>query len=176
MTRTAPDTAPAVALEVETEHAPWEDLGLARVAGQACSAVARHLGLPPGCEVSLLGADDVRIAALNAEFRGKPRATNVLSWPAQDLAAQEDGGQPHAPQADFPGAPPALGDIALAYETCMAEAQAGGRSPHAHVTHLIVHGMLHLLGYDHERDGDAAVMESLEIAILDEMGIANPYD
>ncbi len=164
----------AVALDLVIEAGAWDD-DLEELALRACGHVARHLDLPAGVEVVVLACDDSRIAALNADFRGKPQATNVLSWPAQELASAQDGGAPDAPSPDFPGMPPALGDIALAYETCLAEAHAGNRAFPDHLSHLIIHGMLHLLGYDHERDADAALMEGLEIAILDEMGIQNPY-
>ena len=164
----------AVALDLVIEAGAWDD-DLEELALKACGYVARHLDLPAGVEVVVLACDDSRIAALNADFRGKPKATNVLSWPAQELASAQDGGAPDAPIPDFPGMPPALSDIALAYETCLAEAHAGNRAFPDHLSHLIIHGMLHLLGYDHERDADAALMEGLEIAILDEMGIQNPY-
>lgn len=165
----------AVALDLVVEAGDWDAPTLRQLAQRACDAVADHLSLPEDCEVVVMACDDARIALLNAEFRGKPVATNVLSWPAQDLAPLEDGGTPARPQADFPGEGPGLGDIALALETCMAEAHAAQRPLEAHLTHLVIHGMLHLLGYDHERDGDASLMEETEIKILDALGVSNPY-
>jgi probable rRNA maturation factor len=170
------DSFAETALDLVIEAGGWDCRTLEPLVREACGAVAAHMGLPDGCEVVVLACDDARIAALNAEFRGKPRATNVLSWPSQDLAAEQDGAAPFPPESDFPGEPPALGDIALAYETCLAEAEAAGRPISSHLRHLVVHGMLHLLGYDHERDGDAALMENLEVEILDAMGVPNPYD
>ena len=164
-----------MALDLVVEAGDWDGPALRQLAQRACDAVADHLRLPDDCEVVVMACDDARIALLNAEFRGKPVATNVLSWPAQDLAPVEDGGPPAAPRADFPSEGPSLGDIALARETCAAEAKAADRPLEAHLTHLVIHGMLHLLGYDHERDGDASLMEETEIKILDALGVSNPY-
>lgn len=162
-------------LEISIEDSRWQEAGLAPLAGQAVSAVLAHFGLDPEiCEISLLGCDDARIAELNAEFREKDKPTNVLSWPAEDLAAEDDGGAPLPPEADFTGEI-ALGDIAISFETCQREAQAAGRPLADHSCHLVIHGMLHLLGYDHIRDGDAALMEGIEVLLLGKMGIANPY-
>lgn len=107
--------------------------------------------------VALLMADDELLRGLNARFRGKDRPTNVLSFPSGEVA------------------PGFLGDIALAYETAAREARERGLGLAAHVSHLIVHGLLHLVGYDHEGEAEAAEMEGLEIEILDAMGISNPY-
>lgn len=101
-------------------------------------------------------------------------ATNVLSWPADDLSAVIPGALPDAPQPDVTGTI-ALGDLALSYDTCAREAAAQGKSLEHHVTHLIVHGVLHLLGYDHTRDADADLMEGCERKILGNMGIDDPY-
>ena len=98
----------------------------------------------------------------------------MLSWPAQELAAAADGALPAPPQMDFMG-DAALGDIAISYDTCMAEAAAAGKDSLHHVRHLLVHGTLHLLGYDHIGDKDAAVMETLEVEILGKLGIPDPY-
>jgi probable rRNA maturation factor len=125
-------------------------------------------------EVAVLACDDVRIAELNADFREKPTATNVLSWPTVELGAQTDGGIPEAPAPDFSGAME-LGDIAISYDTCVAEAAAAGKSAKDHVMHLMIHGTLHLLGYDHIRDEDATLMEALEVEILENMGLDDPY-
>lgn len=105
-------------------------------------------------EVAIVFADDQRLRGLNAQFRAKDRPTNVLSFP--------DPVQP-------------LGGIALAFETVSGEAKGQKKAFVNHSKHLILHGFLHLLGYDHETPRDARLMEGLEIAILTDMGIPNPY-
>ena len=122
----------------------------------------------------MLGCDDARIAVLNGDFRDKPQATNVLSWPSEDLAAEEPGGTPYPPEPEDEE-PHHLGDVALAYDTCAREAADRGIALEQHVTHLIVHGVLHLLGYDHMRDSDATLMERLEVEILGNLGLPDPY-
>jgi probable rRNA maturation factor len=122
-----------------------------------------------------MGCDDARIAALNADFRGKPQPTNVLSWPSEDRAPDLPGSAPLPPVAGTADDPESLGDIALAWETCAAEAGAQGKPMADHVTHLVVHGVLHLLGYDHIDDADAGVMEALEVRILATLGVSDPY-
>ncbi|PQA88385.1 rRNA maturation RNase YbeY [Hyphococcus luteus] len=107
-------------------------------------------------EIALLFCDDAAIMELNSRFRGKDRPTNVLSFPS----GQEKG---------------FLGDIAIARETCLAEAADKNIPLRDHAAHLIIHGMLHLIGYDHETEGEAAVMERREAEILRAMGIAHPY-
>jgi len=161
-------------LELSVEDARWTDLEL--LSGRAIDAVLERFGIDSDiCEISLLGCDDARISELNAEFREKPSATNVLSWPAEDLAAEEEGQHPSLPSPDFTGEI-ALGDIAISYDTCAREAKAAGKSMDDHVTHLIIHAMLHLLGYDHIRDRDATLMEGIEVEILGKMGIDDPYN
>lgn len=158
-------------IEVNIEDARWRDAGLEELAARAVDTTLVHLGLDPtDWEVSLLGCDDAMIATLNGDFRDKPQATNVLSWPSAERAAEVEGAQPPPPVGD-----PELGDIALAYETCQREAAEQNLPFEHHATHLIVHGMLHLLGYDHLREGDGDLMESLETAILYRLGVPNPY-
>jgi probable rRNA maturation factor len=164
-----------MALDITFEDNRWQQAGLEALAQQAVAATLSHFDLESeDCEIALLACDDARIAILNAEFRDKPVATNVLSWPAEDLAAEEPGGLPHLPEADFTGEIP-LGDIAIAYDTCAREAIAASKPLSDHLRHLVVHGVLHLLGYDHIRDLDATVMEALEVEILGKMGLDNPY-
>ncbi|MBS0563496.1 MAG: rRNA maturation RNase YbeY [Proteobacteria bacterium] len=159
------------------EDPRWQALDLEALAEAAARAALAGAGVPAdGFEISLLGCDDRRIADLNEDFRGKPQPTNVLSWPSAERAAADDGGQPAHPRAGPEGMPEELGDIAIAWETCEREADEQGKALGDHVTHLLVHGTLHLLGYDHVRDGDAALMEGLEIRILAGMGLANPYE
>ncbi len=158
------------------EDARWEAFGLTDLAEVSAEATLRALGLRhEGFEISLLGCSDLRIAELNADFRGKPQPTNVLSWPSDERGAETDGGAPHRPRAGRPEQPEELGDIAIAWETCLREAEEQGKDPRAHVTHLLVHGTLHLLGFDHVRDKDAALMEGHEVRILAGMGLADPY-
>ncbi len=154
-------------VDLIVEDRRWEAVGLQALAERACGAALAQCGVS-GAEIAILACDDARIAALNGDFRGKAAATNVLSWPSEERGAEEAGGAPRAP-VDLE-----LGDIAISYDTCAREAE--GRSFADHVVHLLVHGTLHLLGYDHVDDEDAALMEGLEIVILGKMGIANPYD
>jgi probable rRNA maturation factor len=162
-----------VSVEVVIEDDRWAEAGLVGLARRAADATLAHLGLDPAAwEIAVLGCDDARIAALNADFRGKSRPTNVLSWPSEDRAAGAPGAAPVPPDPDEG---PELGDIALAFETCAREADLAGLPRDAHVTHLVVHGTLHLLGYDHVRDADADLMERIEVEVLASLGIANPY-
>jgi probable rRNA maturation factor len=106
-------------------------------------------------EFTILLSNDRKLRALNKDYRGKDKATNVLSFPGQDGYA---------------------GDIAIAYGVTAREAKAAAKNLAAHATHLVVHGVLHLAGYDHERPKDASVMEPLEVKILKRLGIADPYE
>lgn len=144
-------------IEVEIEDEAW------RVAvPDAEGAVERAAlaALPPHSDavVTVLLTDDATVRDLNARFRGKDAPTNVLSFPAPATA------RPH------------IGDVALAYGVCAAEAQAQGKTLSAHLTHLTAHGVLHLLGYDHEAEAEAEVMEGLERAILAGLGLPDPYE
>ena len=164
-------------LETSLEASEWQDTGLEQLARRAFAATLDHLGMTEAVEISLLACDDARIAALNADFRGKPAPTNVLSWPTEDLAPEAPGARPEAPGADphFPDEPIALGDIAIAWHTCAREAADQGKPLADHVTHLLVHALLHLLGYDHVREADAALMEATEVEILGKLGLPDPY-
>ena len=162
--------------ETILEEDGWQALGIETLVETAAIMTLRHLGLDPGrFEIAVLACDDDRIAVLNADFRGKPQPTNVLSWPAFDLGPDRPGGAPEEVPPGTEEAPEALGDIAIAYDTCAREAAEAGKPMVDHVTHLVVHGTLHLLGYDHIDDKDAALMEGLETEILGKMGLADPY-
>lgn len=162
-------------VDVIVEDSGWDDPTALITA--AVGATLGHLGLDPaGYEVSVLCCDDARIRALNAEFRGKDAPTNVLSWPAVDLAPESRGAPPLPPDPGDPDNPVALGDIALALGVCRAEAAAAGKPFSDHLTHLVVHATLHLLGHDHETEPEADLMESCERAILAGLGIPDPYE
>ncbi|MCU0902461.1 MAG: rRNA maturation RNase YbeY [Tabrizicola sp.] len=163
-------------VETVIEDARWEAFGLEALAERAARAALREVGLPvEGFAISLMGCDDPRIAVLNADFRGKPVPTNVLSWPSEERGAEVVGETPVLPEPGAPDDPNALGDIAIAWETCAREAAAQGKPMADHVTHLVVHGVAHLLGYDHVEDKDAALMEELEVRILASLGVSDPY-
>ncbi len=162
--------------ETVVEDDRWSAIDLAALAEAASVATLRHLGFgAEGFEIVVLGCDDARIAVLNGDFRGKPAPTNVLSWPIWDLSADTEGEAPDDPEPGPRDDPESLGDIAIAYETCAREAESAGKPLADHVSHLIVHGVLHLLGHDHVRDGDATLMEGIETSILGKMGIDDPY-
>lgn len=163
-------------VDIVIEDARWEAFGLEALAERACAAALDGVGLgAEGFSVVLMGCDDARIAALNADFRGKPQPTNVLSWPSEERAADAAGGTPDLPEPGDAEEPCELGDIALAWETCAREAVDQGKPMADHVTHLVIHGLLHCLGYDHVDEADAAVMEGLEVRILASLGLSDPY-
>ncbi|OYU47955.1 MAG: rRNA maturation RNase YbeY [Rhizobiales bacterium PAR1] len=151
----APPPEIAILVEAEGWHTVPELEAVIRRAAMAALATTDEPG-----DISLLLADDAAIRTLNADFRKLDKPTNVLSFPA-----------PH-----MPGDPsPALGDIAFAYETCAREAADEEKPLAHHLSHLVVHGVLHLLGYDHEDDAEADEMEALETEVLASLGIADPY-
>jgi len=152
-----------VDMTVEAGHWPPED-ELAAVISRATDATIGELGMvaPQRCELGVLFTDDAHIAALNAEWRGQDKPTNVLSFPSGMPSAAGD-------------LPPLLGDIVLAAETINAEAALDGKPFEHHLTHLIVHGLLHLLDYDHEDEEEAEEMEALERQVLARLAIPDPY-
>ncbi|HEU0222567.1 MAG TPA: rRNA maturation RNase YbeY [Paracoccaceae bacterium] len=163
-------------VELLVEDERWAEMELAGLAERAVRAGIEARGLSPeGYVVSLLACDDARMAALNAKYRGKAGPTNVLSWPAHVLAPAAPGEAPRRPPPALPGRPEPLGDIAIGWERVTAEARAAGLDPAHHLQHLLVHATLHLLGYDHETEADAALMEGLESRTLARMGLHNPY-
>lgn len=158
-------------IDLSIQDPAWEELsGMAALALSAAETTLRMAVLPRKCEgrcleLSLVLANDDLIRVLNHEYRGKDSPTNVLSFAALDeetMPEIEDG-------------PLSLGDVILAYQTIEREAAEQDKFIQDHAAHMIVHGVLHLLGYDHEEDNEANVMESTEIRILEKLGIQNPY-
>ena len=146
------------AIECVVDDEAWLAAGdLETLAAEAITAAEAELSLPGGKGVCILFAGDEAIAELNAAHRGKTGPTNVLSFPAHDSA---EGW---------------LGDIALASGVCLKEAGDRGIAPADHVRHLLIHGFLHLHGYDHQADAEAEEMEAIERRALARLGIADPY-
>ena len=147
----------------------WDEL--ARSAAEAAlaeSAFPQLATIDRAVEISVRLTGDREVRALNAEWRGKDKPTNVLSFPMADQAALQT--------TNVAGPEVLLGDIILARGICAAEAAEKGVSIDQHAAHLIVHGTLHLLGYDHLDDEEAADMEAREVRALGRLGIANPYE
>ena len=159
--------SPRIDLDIAVEAGDWSAFpDVERLVAQAGAALARHAegeGLI-GRQASVVLADDAMVQRLNATYRGKDTPTNVLSFPFEPPP-----GMP-ASEADYD-----LGDIILAAETLRAEAVDLGIPPAHHLQHLVVHGLLHLLGFDHLEDAEAEEMEAIETAVLAGLGIADPY-
>jgi len=150
----------SVTIEIATESAAWEKLpGAEAAVRRAVEAALRDARIDAG-EIGIVLADDARIQALNKNFRGVDKTTNVLAFPA--------------PKSPGHGPKP-IGDIVLAYETMAREAEQEGKAALHHLMHLAVHGALHLVGFDHVEDADAEAMEARERAILATLGIPDPY-
>ncbi len=157
-------------VDVVIEDMRWMAVGLEALAREAARVTFEHLELDQDAYgFCVLGCDDARIAALNREFRSRRESTNVLSWPSDQRAPVVEGGDPSFPAGGE------LGDIAIAFDTCSLEADMQCRPLSHHATHLVVHGLLHLLGYDHADDRNAARMEAIETDILATLDIDGPY-
>ena len=150
-----------LSLDISVPSPLWRGLPRARPIARETIAAAAESGGPSEGDVSLCLADDAALRALNLSWRGIDKPTNVLSFPS-------------APP-DRLGKTTMLGDIALAYETLAREAEDLGVPLADHYRHLLVHGFLHLIGYDHETDAEAERMEALETKILARLGAADPY-
>lgn len=163
-------------VDIVLEDDRWEAFGLEALANKAAQVALDELGFgAEGFTFCIMGCDDARILELNGDFRGKAQPTNVLSWPSEERGAEVAGDLPYPPEAGAADDPESLGDIAISYDTCAAEAEAAGKPLSDHVTHLVVHGLLHLLGYDHVRDADGDLMEATEVRILARLGLSDPY-
>ena len=173
-------TPDAHQIDMLIDHDCWSPATTDHVKAHFCQMLDRALAAHDmkNCAVSLLLCSDAKIQQLNHDHRGIDKATNVLSFPAADdddmpyvtgaMGAIADDDNNMLPSQE-------LGDIAIAHGICAREAEESGISITDHITHLFGHGVLHLLGYDHEQDAEADEMEALEISLLDALGIANPY-
>lgn len=158
-----PSAMPACTIDIVIESSRWDGEPAAKVPWVRRVVAA---AMPPehaACELAVVFTDDAAIRTLNARFRGRDAPTNVLSFPPPPFSVAG------------PGQSAPLGDVVIAFETAQAEAAAQGKEFIHHVTHLLVHGVLHLLGYDHQSDAEAELMEMRERAVLRELGIPDPY-
>ena len=148
-----------IKISVIVAQGSWQShLGAPRVWSKAVAQVFEAAGLKDRGSCTLMLTNDEAVEKLNLTFRKQNKPTNILSFPGggEDLAY--------------------LGDMAMAFETCQREAALEGKSFKDHATHLLIHGLLHLLGYDHEQEGEAEEMEALEVKLLATMGIGDPYE
>lgn len=153
------DPGPSLHILIEFDH--WRTLNGAEDAVQrAYNACINREPAMTGRDVTVLLSSDDAIAALNKAYRGHDKPTNVLSFPSAGT---------------FPDSTEPLGDIIIAYETVMREASTEAKTPLAHLSHLTIHGLLHLTGYDHDSDAEAEHMEGMEQTILADIGISDPY-
>jgi probable rRNA maturation factor len=153
-----------IAIDLTVEAGDWpSEESMQSLVADVIAAAAGRLGVAgANTELSILLTDNAAMRHLNAQWRGKDKPTNVLSFPAADLRP-----------GDLPG--PVLGDIVIARETVEEEAALECKPVDDHLRHLLVHGFLHLFGYDHEKDTDADEMEAAETAILADIGVSDPY-
>jgi probable rRNA maturation factor len=162
-----PDQAATVEIDLDQRSPQWLKAlpQAARIAETAARAALRGSGRTPQApaELAIVLGDDALLRELNRTWRGQDKPTNVLSFPAGDAA----------PAA--PGAPVLLGDVVIAFETLASEAASQQKPLAAHLAHLVVHGVLHLLGFGHEEAAEAARMEALETRLLAGIGVPDPY-
>ena len=161
-----PDPRRAITIDLAQRSPLWRarlpDAARRSSAAARAALAAAGTSVEGPAELSIVLADDALLRALNKEWRGVDKPTNVLAFPAP------------APEA-APGAPLLLGDVVLAFETVAREAIEQDKALADHLAHLVVHGVLHLLGFDHQAAADARRMEALEIAVLARLGVADPY-
>lgn len=163
--------APEISHDILVEDARWHESlpDHASLIAMSLDHIIRHIDLFSGAqeiEISITLTNDSHIQALNRDYRNKDKPTNVLSFPQIDWAHDKSGAKEPLVM---------LGDVIIALETIEREAEEQKKRLPDHFIHMLIHSILHLCGYDHENEADAETMETLEITILNEMGIKNPY-
>ena len=151
------------AVETLVEDRRWAEIGIKDIVARSCAAALNFAATGDGrFEIGVLACGDSRMAELNSTYRNVSGPTNVIAWPAGRGDAASPGDD-------------CLGNLAVSWETCAREAAEAGIPIADHASHLLVHGCLHLLGFGHKNDRDAAEMEEMEVRILASLGIGNPY-
>ncbi len=161
-----------MSVDLIMEDARWKTLNLLQIANAAFKETLSQLNLRSENFICcILACSGKKIKGLNAQFRGKNNSTNVLSFPSTPEICEVRSISKLEANVD----PFELGDIAIAYEVCKKEADISKIDFEHHVYHLIIHSVLHLLGYDHKEEKNAAEMEKIEVQVLANLGINNPY-
>ena len=161
-----------MSVDLIMEDARWKKLNLFSIANAAFKETLSQLNLRSENFICcVLACSSEKIKGLNAQFRGKNNSTNVLSFPSKAENYDKKSSLKFKANAD----PCELGDIAIAYEVCKKEANVSKIKFEDHVYHLIIHSVLHLMGYDHEEEKNAIEMEKIEVQVLANLGISNPY-
>ena len=161
-------------IEFSIEDKQWQKVKFVSLVKVSCESTFKYLGIDNRFHISVLGCNNKRISELNLMFRKLKEPTNILSWPSKERSSGKAGLFPDIPIFDH-SSDNDLGDLALAYSYCMKEANGLRRLLSDHLMHLTVHGVLHLLGFDHLSDQDARIMEQVETNILNTLGLEDPY-
>jgi probable rRNA maturation factor len=162
-------------IEFINESKKWGKKKSVVIANQAVNSTLVHLNLDPdNFEIAILACDNEKIQELNSNFRGINKNTNILSWPEKDLSPKVSGTMPMKPEP-INREPMFLGNLAISFEFIVKEAEMLNKDFYNHLYHLISHGTLHLLGFVHELELDAKIMENKEREILSKVGIVDPY-
>ena len=162
-------------IEFINESKKWGKKKSVVIANQAVNSTLVHLNLDPDkFEIAILACDNEKIQELNSNFRGINKNTNILSWPEKDLSPKVSGTMPMKPEP-INREPMFLGNLAISFEFIVKEAKKLNKDFYNHLYHLISHGTLHLLGFVHELELDAKIMENKEREILSKVGIVDPY-
>ncbi len=160
-----------VEVSARVESPGWEGTDIEQLVETAALATLNAVGESAAdYQISVLACDDDRIADLNSRFRNRPQITDILSWPSVDsFSAAIDEQANEIPSMKF------LGDLAISWTCCRRDADLAGRNFNDHLTHLLVHGVLHLLGFEHSDGNSAKKMEEIEIRVLATLNIIHPY-
>ena len=157
----------------------WVKIPLEEIAKGALKLIIdKFLGQDNNFEVSILASDDAEIRELNKNFRGNDSSTNIISWPEHETQSNQPGHIPNLVYKLKSGFERLtfLGNLAISFDRCSSEAEEKNIKFEDHVLHLLLHGCLHLIGFDHQNDLDANLMEDIEIRLLSVVGIKNPYE